>query len=95
MHFRRKKESLFTAADYGLDHVEVWPENWQPWKLWLEMSGQWIRAGMTGVQVAMNYGPVMQRMERMRLCDEDWEALFADFRSMEGAALEQMSDNDK
>lgn len=95
MHFRAGPDSLFTAEDYGFDHVEVWPENWPVWRLWLEMATQWRYAGMSGTRTGLDYTPLMARMERMRLSDEDWESTFADIRSMELAAMEQMRDNDK
>jgi hypothetical protein len=95
LHFRAKPGALFTAEDYGLDNVELWPEHWPAWGLYLEMAGQWRRAGMSGTPVALDYGPLFARMERMRLADDDWEDLFDDVRVLERAALDQMQDNEK
>lgn len=49
------------------------------------MSGQW-RVGFRG-QYALDYTPLFLRMERMRLDDEAWEALFADVRVLERTTL--------
>ena len=53
------------------------------------MSGQW-RVGFGG-QYALDYTPLFWRMDRMRLDDTAWEALFADVRVLEQAALQAMS----
>lgn len=82
----------FTPEDYD-ETVEVWPENWRSWCLYAEMSGQWRRAssGLGGsVPVALDYTPLFMRMERMSLSDEEFNALFADIRVIEAAALEEM-----
>ena len=50
---------------------------------------------MSGTPVALDYGPLFARMDRMRLADDDWEDLFDDVRVLERAALDQMQDNEK
>lgn len=59
--------------------------------MFLEIKGQWRTDG--GVRVSLDYTPIFNRMERLRLDDEAWESLFADLRVMESAALEQMADD--
>lgn len=81
----------FTPEDYD-ETVEVWPENWQAWCLYAEMSGQWRHStnGMETKPVAMDYTALFLRMERMRLSDQEWELLFADIRVIEGAVLQEL-----
>lgn len=79
-----------TADDYADDTAaQVWPENWPVWQLWRELRGQW-RAGFNGAY-AIDYTPLFMRMERMRLGDADWEEMFADFRVVEAAALNEQT----
>jgi hypothetical protein len=82
----------FSPEDYETDDIELWPENWQPWQTFCELSGQW-RIAPSGGAAALDYTPLFMRLERMRLTDEAWEALFFDIRVIEAAALEQMRAN--
>lgn len=71
----------------------MWPENWQAWMLFVQMSGQW-RAGFSG-PMALDYTPLFMRMDRLRLDDRAWEELFYDVRVIEAAALDEMKANQK
>lgn len=82
----------FLPEDYPDE--EAWPENWPACRLFLELCGQWRMASMGG-PVAIDYGPLFARMERMRLSDDDWEDLFQSFREIESAALDQIRENAK
>lgn len=53
-----------------------------------EMSGQW-RISMGGRE-ALDYTALFMRMDRLALSHDDWEALFADVRILEAAALAAM-----
>jgi len=68
--------------------IEVWPENWPAWSLFCEISGQW-RTGMNG-PTALDYTALFLRMDRLGLAGNEWEQRFADVRTIEAAALEQM-----
>lgn len=81
--------SLFTAEDFELDTVEVWPDCWPSWQLFCELSGQWRISGM-GARTALDYTPLFMRMERMGLSEEAWNDMFRDIRVIEGAALDAM-----
>lgn len=76
-----------TPEDYA-ETIELWPENWPTWCLWVEIGNQW-RMGLGGI-AGLDYTPLFLRMERMRLDDERWEELFADIRVCEAAALKEM-----
>jgi hypothetical protein len=75
------------VEDYA-EVVEVWPENWPSWCLWVEMGNQW-RIGMAGI-AGLDYTPLFLRMDRMNLDDERWNELFHDVRVCEAAALREM-----
>lgn len=79
-------------GDYD-DAFEVWPDNWRAWSLYVELSGQW-REGFGG-RYALDYGALFARMDRLRLADAEWEALFADVRVIERATLEEMAKADR
>ncbi|RZJ12076.1 MAG: hypothetical protein EOP39_04625 [Rubrivivax sp.] len=80
---------MFTAEDYETDPVEVWPDCWKSWQLFCEMSGQWRTSGM-GERTALDYTPLMLRMQHMGLSGEAWNDTFRDIRVIEGAALDAM-----
>ena len=75
------------VEDYA-EVVEVWPENWPSWCLWVEMGNQW-RIGVGGI-AGLDYTPLFLRMDRMSLDDERWNELFHDIRVCEAAALKEM-----
>jgi hypothetical protein len=80
----------WTAEDFAYE-VEVWPDNWDAWRLFTSVANQWRRAGMNAVEVALDYTALFLRMQRMDLDAETWEALFSDVRVLEAAALDQMA----
>ncbi len=47
-----------------------------------------------GGAVGLDYGPLFDLMGRMALDPADWDALFADIRHLENAALDAMSEGD-
>lgn len=83
--------SGLTAEDYEPDPVEVWPENLQAFRLFDRVRGQW-RSNMNGYY-ALDHNVVLAHMARMRLEDEEHDALFEDIRVMEAAGLAAMSEH--
>lgn len=79
---------MFSAADYGLDAVEVWPENWLAWRLFCDVATQW-RTGVNG-PTGLDYGPLMRLLDLEKLSAEDWRDTFDCVRACEGAALDQI-----
>lgn len=71
----------------------IWPENWPAWKLFGELSTQWLRAGMDGAACGLNYSILFARLERMRLDEQRYESLFNDIRHMEREALRAMRES--
>jgi hypothetical protein len=82
---------LFDAADYGLDHVELWPENWRPWRLFCDLATQW-RIAMNG-HTGLDYGVLFRLLDEEHLSADDWRDTFDCVRALEGAALDQMRQN--
>lgn len=79
-----------TIADYEPDPVEVWPENWQAWRLFTFMQTQWSVAGMGG-HIGLKYEVLWKKMDRMKLSQDQYDDLESDIREMEFAALDEMS----
>lgn len=82
----------FKVSDYAHEIVEVWPENWRAFDLFRWASTQW-RVGAGGA-TGLDYNPLLHKMDRMGLEADEYEALEADIRVMEFAALEAMSKKD-
>jgi hypothetical protein len=68
----------------------VWGENWPAVQLFIKVGSQW-RAGMGGAY-ALDHTTVLMHMQRMKLSDEDHDALFSDVQEMEHVALDVMNE---
>lgn len=92
---------MFSAADYGIDVVEVWPENWKAWTLFCGVSRQWrmgmqtSMGGSISIPVALDYCAVYPLLDRIASDNDEWLELFADLQVLESAALERISENAK
>lgn len=64
---------------------EVWPENMPAINLFSSISSQW-RVGMSGPS-GLDYNVLFNRMDRMKLPDQDYEWMFDDIRVIESEAL--------
>lgn len=69
----------------------MWPENWQAWSLFCQVSTQW-RVGMGGA-TGLDYGAVYPLLDRIAQDAAEWMDLFEDLQILERAALKQMSEN--
>jgi hypothetical protein len=69
--------------------VDVWDENWPAVRLFQSLQTQW-RVGMGGAY-GLDMLVAYHRMDRMRLSDNDYDALEDDLRVMEYAALGVMN----
>lgn len=58
-----------------------------------ELSTQWLRAGMDGAAYGLNYSILFARLDRMRLDEKRYDALFNDIRHMEREALRSMRES--
>lgn len=79
----------FAPEDYEDEELEVWPENWRPWLLFVRVSTQWRTGGM-GSYIGLDYTPIFEVMHRDGLSGQDWHDTFDDLRAIEAAALEQI-----
>ncbi len=82
--------SGFTAEDYALDPVDVWPENWAAVSLFADLQTQWRAAGMGGF-IGLDYNVLFRKLDRMALDNEQYNQLEDDIRVMEYEALSVMS----
>ena len=71
---------------------EVWPDNWEVWCLFYELSGQWDRAGVDGSPVSLKYQVLFHRMDDLGIVGDKREQMFQDIRHMEREALKIMND---
>ncbi|MBS1143363.1 MAG: hypothetical protein H6R14_769 [Proteobacteria bacterium] len=76
-----------TPEDYE-ETAEVWPENWETSRIFLEMDTQW-RIGMNG-RTGLDYTVLFSLLDRHELTGDDWWQAFRDLQAMESAALEAM-----
>lgn len=74
-----------TPDDYGIEVIDLWPENERVLGLFTSVATQW-RMGFSG-PVGLDYGVVLHFMGRMHLADADHDDLFHDMRMAENEAL--------
>ena len=71
--------------------MEIWPENWRVFVLFSRLQTQWS-VGMS-CATGLRYEAVYPLLDREAQGAEDWQQLFDDLQTLEGAALKQMSEN--
>lgn len=88
---------MFSAADYDLEEVDVWPENWKAWTLFCRVSTQWrIVSGLAGAgYTGLDYPAVYPLLDQIAIDKQEWMELFEDVQVLESAALARISENDK
>lgn len=69
--------------------VEIWPENVAAYGLFAWAGTQW-RTGASGA-TGLDYGPLLHKMDRMRLKQHAYEELENQVQIMEAAALGEMN----
>lgn len=85
-------EAMLVAAGASqIQDVEVWPENWEAWTLFMRVATQW-RYGFSG-PTGLDYAAVYPLIDRMHLDPEDWDRMLADLQVIELAAREQIQEN--
>lgn len=101
-YFQEKRGAVFNAADYGLDEVEVWPENWKAWDLfYYRLSTQWrtgvqvFMGGAVSVPTGLDYPAAYPLLDRIAEDQQEWMEIFEDLQVLESAALQQIRDNNK
>ena len=68
------------------DSAELWPENITAFRLLTELSSQVIMAGTKFA--GFNHSVLLLRLGRLKISDDEYEALYADFRAMEQEVVE-------
>jgi hypothetical protein len=79
---------LMSAPDY-----EVWPDNMPAINLFNTISTQWRISGMGG-PTGLDYNVLFNRMDRMKLSEQEYEWMFDDIRTIESAALAAINRKD-
>jgi hypothetical protein len=69
--------------------VEVWPENWQTFRLFYDLQTQW-RIGFGGA-TGLDYGVLYRDLDDLGITGEERLRVKADLRAMEQAALDAMN----
>lgn len=79
----------FSKEDYALEDVAwVWPCNIPAVNVFVALGTQWL-VGPAG-PYGLNYSVLYQKLDRLKLTPEAYEAMEDDIRTLEDAALEQM-----
>lgn len=78
----------WTAEDLEPAPVEVWPDCWDAVRVFMGMSTQWRFSPASASGLDYNVLPWVMRQYEI----EDTAAVFDDVRTIEYAALQQMSD---
>ena len=77
----------------GNDIVEVLPENWPAFALFLRIRTQWT-VGFGG-PTGLRYEALYPLLDRITQSSDEWDDLFADVREIEAGALESISEKNK
>lgn len=80
----------FKPSDFG--DFEVWPDNMPAINLFSSISTQW-RTSMGGV-TGLDYNVLFNRMDRMKLSEQEYEWMFDDIRVIESEALSAINSKD-
>ena len=80
--------AALAIANAAPTEVEVWPENWPAWCLYLRVATQWRYSwsGPTG----LDYASVYPLLDRMDLSPQDWDQMLADLQVIEVSARDEM-----
>lgn len=79
----------FTEDDFASDAVDIFPDNLLAFNVFSAISTQW-RHGMSGV-TGLDYGSLPDIFRMMAISRSEWPDLFSDIRTMEHAALVEIS----
>lgn len=75
------------------DVVEIWPENWLPYEVFLRMRSQWHQ-GMGGA-TGLVYSSLDAVMRRSKVSEEEYDDVFDAVQVMEYAALNDMAERNR
>ena len=82
-------EAMLVAHGFAeTNDVEVWPENWRVWGLFMKLCTQW-RYSFSG-PTGLDYAAVYPLLDRTASSSDDWHQLFDDLRVIELAARQRI-----
>lgn len=67
--------------------VGVWPDNMPAVEIFIDLSTQWRRAGMSGVRTGLDYSVLPAVLAIRGIPKKQWPVVFDDVRVMESAVL--------
>lgn len=70
----------------------MFPDNWPAFQIFAQLQTQWSVGGMGG-RTGLRYEALYPLLDRQASSSDEWDELFGDIRTMEYAALKQMSDD--
>lgn len=82
----------FSEEDFEAPPVVVWPDNQQAVMVMLAMRTQW-RIGTAG-RTGLDYAALAEVWQRLKVPEEQRDAVFLDLQVIEDAALEAMHEED-
>lgn len=80
----------FKAEDYEEEPLGVWAENWEAVAFFIDCCGTQWRHGFGG-PTGLDYTAVLAALRTLRLPRDRFQELYADVRTLERAALEEMA----
>lgn len=84
----------FEPEDYDDEPpVEVWPDNWLAWRLFMSLSTQWthVSTGMGApIPTGLHYPSLYPLLDRECPAPDDWRQTLQDVQACEDAALSEM-----
>lgn len=78
--------------DYPSKEVEIWPDNFEAYRLFCSMSTQW-RTGFAG-PTGLDYNVLYSKLDRLGLEPDRYDELESDVGVIERAALSEIARKD-
>lgn len=72
---------------------DVWPDNWPPLELFIDLSTQW-RVGPNGL-IGLDYGVVFHELDRRKLAGDEYDDMMDGIRTIERAVLSELRRDEK
>ena len=81
------KAEGFELEDYETEVIEIWPDNELPIGLFRMIGTRWRYPPMGGPPTVLDWPSVYPLMDRLKLSDDEWNALHSDIMLMEVEAI--------
>lgn len=73
----------------GADVIDIWPDNWLAWKVWVELENRWrVISGLNGDRLqGLDAAQIESTLRLMGVKPKKRRRVFTELREMEDAAL--------